>query len=105
MDSRIGLCIDIGHTKRINRDPEQDVRDYFDRVFDIHIKDVIASTQEGETCIIGRGVINFQTFLKSLKDMGYNGTLALEYEADENDPLPGMMESLGYVKGVLASIK
>ena len=40
MDPRMGLCIDIGHTKRIQRDPEQDLKDFFDRVFDIHIKDV-----------------------------------------------------------------
>ncbi len=104
LDKRMGLCVDIGHTKRINRDPESDVEDYFDRVFDIHIKDVTAATVEGDTCIIGRGVINFVSFLKKLKELNYQGTLALEYEADENDPLPGMMESFGFVKGVMASI-
>ncbi len=29
MDPGMGLCIDIGHTKRINRDPEQDLLDLF----------------------------------------------------------------------------
>ena len=101
-DKRMGLCIDIGHTKRINRDPEQDVKDFFDRVFDIHIKDVTAAEAEGKTCIIGRGVIDFPSFLKSVIKLGYKGTLALEYEADGKDPLPGMMESFGYVKGVLS---
>ena len=101
-DKRMGLCIDIGHTKRINRDPEQDVNDFFDRVFDIHIKDVTKAASEGTTCIIGRGVINFPSFLKSIIKLGYKGTLALEYEADAKDPLPGMMESFGYVRGVLA---
>ena len=61
-DKRMGLCIDIGHTKRINRDPEQDVKDFFYRVFDIHIKDVTAAEKDGQTCIIGRGVINFPFF-------------------------------------------
>lgn len=104
MDKRMGLCVDIGHTKRINRDPEQDVKDYFDRVFDIHIKDVTAPTKEGGTCIIGRGVIDMVSFLKAVKELNYQGTLALEYEAEKEDPLPGMMESLGYVKGILATI-
>jgi sugar phosphate isomerase/epimerase len=104
MDKRMGLCIDIGHTKRINRDPEQDVKDFFDRVYDIHIKDVTASTTEGKTCIIGRGVINFPSFLKSVIKLGYKGTLALEYEAEGKDPLPGMMESFGYVKGIMSTI-
>ena len=103
-DKRMGLCIDIGHTKRIDRDPEQDVKDFSDRVFDIHIKDVTAAKPEGKTCIIGRGVIDFQSFLKAVDELGYKGTLALEYEADGNDPLPGMMESFGYTKGVLTML-
>ncbi|WP_372948845.1 sugar phosphate isomerase/epimerase family protein [Mariniphaga sp.] len=104
MDKRMGLCIDIGHTKRINRDPEQDVKDFFDRVLDIHIKDVTAAAAEGKTCIIGRGVIDFPAFMKNVVDMGYKGTLALEYEAEADDPLPGMMESFGYTKGVMAML-
>jgi inosose dehydratase len=102
MDKRMGLCIDIGHTKRIDRDPEQDVKDFFDRVLDIHIKDVTAAAAEGKTCIIGRGVIDFPSFMKNVVKMGYKGTLALEYEAEADDPLPGMMESFGYTKGVMA---
>ena len=104
MDKRMGLCVDIGHTKRINRNPEQDIKDYFDRVFDIHIKDVTAANPEGQTCVMGRGVIDLVSFLNTVVDLNYAGTLALEYEAESNDPLAGMAESLGYVKGVLATI-
>ena len=102
----MGICLDIGHTRRINLDPEQDLKDYFDRIFDIHIKDVIptAGHPEGETCIMGRGVIDLVSFLKTVVELNYSGTLALEYEAEAEDPLPGMMESLGYVKGVLATL-
>ena len=106
MDKRMGLCLDIGHTKRIYRDPVADTKAYFDRIFDIHMKDVVPTPEhpEGETCIIGRGVIDIVSFLKTVVDLDYQGTLALEYEAEANDPLPAMMESLGYVKGVLATI-
>lgn len=104
MDKRMGLCIDIGHTKRINRDPEQDLIDFFDRVIDIHIKDVTAAAAEGTTTIIGRGVIDFPSFIKTVVKMGYQGTLALEYEAESDDPLPGMMESFGYTRGVFAML-
>ena len=103
-DKRMGLCVDIGHTKRINREPARDVKNFFDRVHDIHIKDVTAAEADGKTCIVGRGVIDMPAFLSVVIDLGYQGTLALEYEADADDPLPGMMESFGYVKGVLATI-
>ncbi len=104
MDKRMGLCIDIGHTKRINRDPEQDLEDFFDRVFDIHIKDVTQADADGKTCIIGRGVINFTSFIKSVVKQGYKGNLALEYEEEGDDPLPAMMESFGFMRGVLATL-
>ncbi|TKG93805.1 sugar phosphate isomerase/epimerase [Puteibacter caeruleilacunae] len=105
MDKRMGLCIDIGHTKRIGRNPEQDLVDFFDRVFDIHIKDVTKAEKDGRTCEIGRGVIDFPAFLKAVKKSGYTGVLALEFEKDSNDPLAGMAESVGYIKGVIESIK
>ncbi|WP_346864038.1 sugar phosphate isomerase/epimerase [uncultured Draconibacterium sp.] len=103
MDSRMGLCIDIGHTTRIGRSPSDDVKSYFDRIFDIHIKDVTEATHDGTTCEIGHGVINFTTFLTDLVDLGYDGVLALEFEKDGDDPFAGMAESMGYVKGILST--
>lgn len=105
MDPRMGLCIDIGHTKRIGRSPSQDVRDYFDRVLDIHIKDVTAADHDGSTCEIGRGVIDHHTFLKDLVELEYDGVVALEYEKDGDDPFAGMAESMGYVKGILSTLQ
>lgn len=106
MDPRMGICLDIGHTKRINRNPTEDFKKYFDRIFDIHIKDVAPTEKnpEGYTCIMGRGTIDLVSFLKTVVESGYSGTLALEYEEDKNDPLPAMMESLGYVKGILDTL-
>ena len=104
MNPGMGLCLDIGHTKRINRDPQQDLIDYFDRLFDIHIKDVTGASEEGATCEIGRGVIDIPSFLETVVKKKYSGTLAFEYEKDADDPLPGLAESVGYVRGVLSTI-
>ncbi len=104
MDKRMGLCLDIGHVKRINRDPVQDFKYCFDRIFDVHLKDVTAPTADGTNCIIGKGVIDMPHFLKSIIKLKYKGTCAFEYEAEENDPLPGLMACVGYVRGVLATL-
>jgi sugar phosphate isomerase/epimerase len=106
LDKRMGICLDIGHTQRINRDPVKDFKDYFNRIFDVHIKDVFPTDDhpEGTTCIMGRGNIDLVSFFKTVIDLDYKGTLALEYEADADAPLPGMMESFGYVKGILATM-
>jgi hypothetical protein len=39
-----------------------------------------------------------------LIDIGYQGQVGLEYEIKETDPLPGMIESIAYMRGVLAAI-
>jgi len=105
LDPRFGMCMDIGHTQRIGVDPTEAAKKYFSRLFDIHIKDVNKAKEDGETVEIGRGVIDIPKFLKLLVDRRYEGVVAFEYEKDADDPLPGLAESVGYVKGCLASIE
>ena len=104
LDRRLGLCMDVGHTQRSGVDPSGSAEKYFDRLLDIHIKDTSASTAQGQTVEIGRGVVDIPKLLRTLKRLGYKGTLALEYEKDAKDPLPGSAESIGYLKGVIATL-
>jgi sugar phosphate isomerase/epimerase len=43
-------------------------------------------------------------FLKILVKINYSGIVSFEYEKDADDPLAGLAESVGYVRGVLAAI-
>jgi inosose dehydratase len=104
LDSRIGLCIDIGHTQRAGIDPSEPAEKFANRLLDIHIKDVSAATAKGSTVEIGRGVIDIPKFLRTLVKINYAGVVSFEHEKDEYDPLPGLAESVGYVRGVLATI-
>jgi inosose dehydratase len=104
LDPRIGICIDIGHTVRINEDPAKLAQKYANRLHDVHIKDVTGNNKEGRTLEIGRGVIDIPAFLRTLKKINYSGVVALEYEKDESAPLAGSAESIGYVRGVLSVI-
>ncbi len=104
LDSRIGLCIDVGHTQRSGIDPSVPALKYADRLYDVHIKDVTAATAEGTTLEMGRGMVDFPRFFRTLVKINYKGTVALEYEKDPKDPLPGAAESIGYERGLLAVI-
>jgi sugar phosphate isomerase/epimerase len=104
LDKRIGLCIDIGHTLRYGIDPAEATRKFADRLLDIHIKDVSAAAASGKTVEIGRGVIDIPKFLRTLIEINYSGVAAFEFEKDPKDPLAGLAESVGYVRGVLAAI-
>jgi inosose dehydratase len=104
MDRRMGLCIDVGHTQRLGLDPAAQVERYFDRLLDVHIKDVSSATSAGSTVEIGSGVIDTPKLLRTLARLKYTGTLHFEHEKDEKDPFPGVAESVGYVRGVLAAL-
>ncbi|MBN1559174.1 sugar phosphate isomerase/epimerase [candidate division KSB1 bacterium] len=103
-DSRMGLCLDIGHAQRVGLDPAEELIKFKERVHDIHIKDVSKATAEGHTVEIGRGVIDIPKFVKTLVEHSYQGIVSLEYEKDSKDPLPGAAESIGYLRGVLAML-
>lgn len=104
LDPRFGLCMDIGHTQRIGVDPTEAGKQYFKRLFDLHLKDVDSATKDGKTIEIGRGVIDIPRFIDMLLDKGYEGVASIEFEKDADDPMPGLSESVGYVKGCIASL-
>jgi sugar phosphate isomerase/epimerase len=103
LDKRIGLCDDIGHTQRSGINPSESAERFADRLLDIHIKDVSQATAKGQGVEVGRGVIDIPRYLRTLIKVGYKGVVAFEYEKDADDPLAGLAESVGYVKGVLAA--
>ena len=105
LDRRIGLCIDIGHTMRAGVDPSQATEQCADRLLDFHIKDVTSATKGGQTIEMGRGVIDLPKFVRTVAKVGFAGTLAFEFEKDETDPLPGLAESVGYLRGILAALQ
>jgi sugar phosphate isomerase/epimerase len=100
-DRRIGLCIDVGHTTRAKVDPAEAIRKCKDRLYDLHIKDIDSAAPDGHTVEAGRGVIDLPKVLQALLDIRYPHLVSFEYEKDEDDPLPGLAESVGYVKGLL----
>jgi len=100
-DTRMGICIDIGHTKRDGKDPVSDILKYGSRIFDVHIKDVDGDTKDGKTVEIGRGIIDFPGVIAALRRIEFSGMCSLEFEKDMKDPLAGIAESLGYFRGVM----
>jgi sugar phosphate isomerase/epimerase len=103
LDPRIGVCLDIGHCQRSGIDPSEAAVACGARLLDVHLKDVTAPTKDGGPVEAGRGIIDLPRFLRTLAAMDYPGTAAFEYEKDGRDPLPGLAESVGYVRGVLAA--
>jgi inosose dehydratase len=103
-DRRVGLCIDVGHTARAKVDPAEAIRRCRERLYDLHFKDINSTAPDGKTVEAGRGVLDLKSVLAALIEVRYAHLLSFEYEKDENDPVPGLSETAGYTKGLLAGM-
>jgi len=102
-DKRIGLCIDVGHTARAKVNPAEAIIKCRERLYDLHIKDIDTTEPKGTTIEAGRGVLDLPGILHSLQKIKYSHLVSIEYEGWENDPLPAVAETLGYIKGLLVA--
>ena len=106
LDSRIGLCIDVGHTVRGGEDAIGAIRKYASRLYDVHLKDSVAvpGAQKDIPIEVGAGRLDIRGVLRALLEVKYNGVVTFEYEKIAGNPVVGLAESLGYVRGVLAAL-
>jgi sugar phosphate isomerase/epimerase len=102
MDPRMGLCIDIGHATRAGTDVVASIAEAGPRLFEMHFKDLADSGPHAKQVPVGDGVIPIPAIFQKLKQIGYAGACSLEYEIDEDDPVPGMQRSFAYMRGVIA---
>lgn len=105
MDPRVGLCVDVGHTVRTGVDVVEAIAAAGDRVLDVHMKDLRDLSDRDSQCIVGEGAIPVAAVFRQLAEMGYGGTVNLEYEIHPDDPLPGMLQSMAYMRGVIAGLE
>jgi sugar phosphate isomerase/epimerase len=101
MDPRIGCCIDIGHAARAGANLPQAVRDVGPRLFNMHAKDLTDFSDKGSQVAVGRGRLPIRGIFESLIAINYQGFVDLEYEIHEDDPMPGVIESFAFMRGVL----
>ncbi len=104
MDPRMGCCIDVGHTMRTGTDVVDAIRKAGPRLFDIHMKDLAQSNVKESQVAVGDGLMPVPQIFKALIEMRYPGQVDLEYEIFPSDPLPGVIKSFAYMRGVLAGM-
>ena len=104
MDPRVGLCVDVGHTARTGVDVVKSLAEAGPRLLDMHIKDLRSLSDKDSQCRVGEGAMPIPAIFKQLNKMNYQGTVNLEYEIDADTPLPGMVQSFAYMRGVIAGL-
>lgn len=101
MDPRMGCCIDVGHCVRAGTDVIEAIKAAGPRLFNMHMKDLTSFTSKESQVAVGEGKMPIRQIFEALKEINYPGWVDLEYEVHGDDPMPGVTESVAYMRGVL----
>jgi sugar phosphate isomerase/epimerase len=104
MDPRIGCCIDVGHTVRAGTDVVQAIHEAGPRLFNVHVKDLMNFQSKESQVAVGEGIMPMRQMFEVLIAMNYKGFVDLEYEIHPDDPMPGVIGSFAYMRGILAGL-
>jgi sugar phosphate isomerase/epimerase len=113
---RFGFNFDPSHLAYQGVDYVRFIRTFPDRIFNAHMKDVwwgkgdgTVGTFGGHTSFgdprrtwdfrsVGRGMIDFESLIVALNDVGYRGPLSVEWEDSRMDRVHGATESAAFCK-------
>lgn len=104
MDVRMGICLDVGHTARTGTDVPAAIREIGPRLYDVHMKDLTYADGKWTQVAVGDGQLPVEKIFAALIATKYASYVDLEYEIHEDDPMPGMVKSFAYMRGVLAGM-
>ena len=104
LDPRIGVCIDAGHAVRANANVVEAIHATGPRLYDMHVKDLSDYTSKESQVAVGEGVLPFREIFQALAEIKYPGYVDLEYEINGDNPMPGVIESFAYMRGVLTGL-
>jgi sugar phosphate isomerase/epimerase len=103
-DPRIGCCIDIGHTVRAGVDVVKAIHEVGPRLYNMHVKDLTSFQSKESQVAVGEGIMPIREIFEALIATNYKGFVDLEYEIHADDPMPGVISSFAYMRGVLAGM-
>jgi sugar phosphate isomerase/epimerase len=106
-DRRIGLCLDVAHGFRAGENPAETIRLCSERLYEVHLRDTMVTggaMKDPQPAVVGHGLLDFRSIIAALLEVKYPCQAEFEYEKKEDNRVPGLAESVGYVRGMLAGM-
>ncbi len=102
----LGSCADVGHYKRMGIEAVDALQELEGRIISFHFKDVKPNNENDsfEDVIWGQGTLGVKEILKELKRQKFKGYFTIEYEADWDNNLPQIKQSIEYFNSVVDDI-
>ena len=80
-ERKVGMNYDPSHLQVAGDDPAAEARRFGDRIVAVHLKDAKGVPGDFSFPPLGEGAVDFSALARALRDVGYAGPLAVEYEA------------------------
>lgn len=102
----LGACADVGHYKRMGLDPIASMQQLDGKIIALHFKDIAPQGEEEslEDVVWGEGILNVKGMMEELKRQKFKGYFTIEYEADWENNLPHIRQSVDYFNQVAGEI-
>ena len=96
---RIGLHLDTAWAVDAKQDPIKMAEQFGERLYGVHVKDFVYDRKRNPTdVIIGTGNLDLPKFMSTLKKVNFDGPLVIEYEGDEQNPVPALKQCVETLK-------
>jgi L-ribulose-5-phosphate 3-epimerase len=81
-----GATVDTGWWGTRGYDAARAIRELGGHVLHVHLKDVLALDEPHETCRWGEGIVPVEACVRALREIDYEGAIAVEHEPETFDP-------------------
>jgi sugar phosphate isomerase/epimerase len=71
----------------------------------VHMKDLASFENKESQVAVGEGILPVRKMFEVMNVINYKGFVDLEYEVHADNPMPGVISSFAYMRGVLAAMQ
>ena len=96
----VGVTMDAGHMASCGYDPVQALDKLWPHLQLVHLKDVERAGDD-KNVILGSGIAKSHAVIETLKNRGFTGLVAIEYEAEPQNPQPDVTRCVGFTRKLM----
>jgi sugar phosphate isomerase/epimerase len=95
-----GVTLDTGHMASCGYDPVEALDKVWSRLQLVHLKDVERSGDD-KNVVLGNGIAKSQAVVSALEKRGFTGLVAIEYEAEPQNPQPDVARCVEFARKLI----
>src|SRR5215472_5084387 len=96
----VGVTMDTGHMASCGYDPVQALDELWVRLQLVHLKDVERAGDD-KNVVLGTGIAKSKAVIASLERRGFAGLVAIEYEAEPQNPQPDVARCVEFARALM----